>query len=76
MIYYTHMDSKIQKEVGKKIKAVREKNDLTQAEVATKADMNVNYYARIERGEENPSLDILQRIIKALKVKSSEILPF
>ncbi len=70
------MDSKVQREVGKKLKAVREKKDLTQVEVATKADVNVNYYARIERGEENPSLDILQRIIKALKVKSSEILPF
>lgn len=70
------MDTKIRKELGSKLKATREKENLTQVEVATKADINVNYYARIERGEENPSLDILQRIIKALKAKSSDILPF
>lgn len=70
------MDSKVLKEVGKKLKAAREKKEMTQAEVAEKADMNVNYYARIERGEENPTLELLQRIIKALKVKSSDILPF
>lgn len=70
------MDSKTQATVGKKLKSAREKKEMTQADVATKADININYYARIERGEENPSMDILQRIIKALKVKSSDILPF
>ena len=35
-----------------------------------------NYYARIERGEENPSYEVLEKIIKALKVKSSEVFPF
>ena len=39
-------------------------------------NMNTNYYACIERGEVNPSLDKLYAIIKALGVKSSAILPF
>lgn len=69
------MDSS-KKALGVKLKKVREDKKLTQAELASKADINVNYYARIERGEENPSIDILERITKALKVKSSEILPF
>ncbi len=71
------MDSpKTRKEVGIKIKAAREKKRMTQAEVAEKADMNTNYYACIERGEVNPSLDKLYAIIKALGVKSSAILSF
>ncbi len=64
------------KEIGEKIKKARLKTNLTQADVAEKADIHVNYFARIERGEENPSIDIIEKIAKALKVKSSEILPF
>ena len=44
--------------------------DLTQQEVADAAGMHVNYYARIERGEENPTYDKLHDIKKALNIKS------
>ena len=65
-----------QEQLGKKIKKARQKAELTQVQVAEKAGIHVNYYARIERGEENPSFDVIESIAKALKVKSSEILPF
>lgn len=65
-----------QEELGKKIKTARRKADMTQAEVAEKAGIHVNYFAQVERGEVNPSYEVLESIAKALKVKSSEILPF
>lgn len=65
-----------QDQLGKNIKKARQKSGLTQFEVAQKADIHANYYARIERGEVNPSVEILEAIAKALKVKSSDILPF
>lgn len=65
-----------QAELGKNIKKARNKAGLTQAQVAEKAGIHTNYFARVERGEENPSFDILEKIAKALKIKSSEILPF
>ena len=49
---------------------------MTQVEVAEKADISVNYYARVERGEVNPSLDIFKSILKALKTTSSKVLDF
>lgn len=58
-------------ELGKTIKKAREKEKLTQAEVAKKANIHVNYYAQIERGEVNPSYEILESIAKALKTKFS-----
>lgn len=58
-------------ELGKTIKKAREKLKLTQAEVAQKAGIHVNYYAQIERGEVNPSYEILESIAKALKTKFS-----
>jgi len=64
------------KQVGSKIKEIREKAKLTQAQVAKKADIHVNYFARLERGEVNPSVETVQSIAKALKVKSGDILPF
>jgi transcriptional regulator with XRE-family HTH domain len=62
------------KELGEKLRRVREDLGLTQAEVAEKADLHTNYYARIERGEENPSFEKLQGIMKALKIKSLNLL--
>ena len=66
----------LQDKLGKNLKKVRLRLGLTQAAVAERAGIHINYYARIERGEENPSFEVLERIAKALRVKSSEILPF
>lgn len=70
------MTKTLRKQLGKNLKKARLKAGLSQQEVADKAGMHVNYYARIERGEVNPSQEKLYGIVKALKVKSSKILPF
>ncbi len=62
--------------IGKKLKDARKKLGLKQSDVAEKADISVNYYARIERNEENPTLETLERVLKALKLKSSDVLAF
>jgi putative transcriptional regulator len=64
------------KKVAKKLKILRLERDLTQAEIAEKAKMSVNYYAKIERGEVRPSVDIYERLAKALKATASDIFPF
>jgi transcriptional regulator with XRE-family HTH domain len=61
------------KEIGETFRGMREKAKLTQVEVAKKADMDVNYYARIERGLGNPSLVKIYSIMKALNMKSLNI---
>jgi transcriptional regulator with XRE-family HTH domain len=64
----------LRKQLGIKLRDIREKNHLTQQEVADAAGIHVNYYARIERGEENPTYEKLQDIKKALKVKKLDLL--
>ncbi len=59
-----------------KLRVNRLKAKLTQKELAEKLGVHVNYYARIERGEENPSLETLKKLTKILKIKSSDILSF
>lgn len=54
----------------KKLKAARKKLGFTQVDVAEKVGIYPNHYARIERGEVNPSWDTLKEILKVLKIKS------
>lgn len=63
-------EKNMSKELGCRLRTLREKAKLTQAEVATKAGITVNYYARIERGEENPTWVKIEHIKKALGVDS------
>ena len=56
------------KELSRKLSAAREKLGLTQEEVAKRAGMGANYYAKIERGEHTPKGTTLQKIYKALKI--------
>lgn len=70
------MAKNIRKQLGNNLKKFRLKVDLTQKELAKKAGIHPNYYARIERGEANPSQEKIFGIIKALRVKSSDILPY
>lgn len=61
---------KNRKKLGNKLKQAREKLGFTQAEVAEKLGLHVNYYARLERGEENTTIDRLDEVFKVLKIKS------
>ncbi len=60
--------------IGRKLKKARIDQEMTQADVAKKAGISTNYYARIERGEVSPSFEIVKEIAKAVKIKPSEIL--
>ena len=65
--------SKIRKELGARLRQAREKIGLTQQQVADAADIDVSYYAQIERGEVNPSFDVLHNIAQTLKIKSLDL---
>ncbi len=59
-------------DIAKIFKEAREKQGLTQEEVAKKAGVNANYYARVERaGKTGPMArgDIINKIARALGVK-------
>jgi len=70
------MTDKTRKLVGNTLRQLRRKQGLTQAELAKKAGISPNFYARVERGKVKASLDTYESVIKALNVKSSDVLPF
>ena len=70
------MTDKMAQKVAEKLKEVRLEKGMTQADIAEKAGLHPNSYAKIERGEATPSLETLEKIAKALSVRSSDLLPF
>ena len=67
---------KVSKQIAENLRVARTNAGLTQVQLADKAKINSNYYAKIERAEIKPSVDTLEKIVKALGVKSSTIFPF
>lgn len=70
------VNPKSQQAFGRNLREIRERKKLSQEEVAQLSDISVTYYAGIERGEENPTFAVIEHLCKALKVKSSQVLPF
>ena len=62
--------------IGKNMRKIRDNQRRDQVEIAEEAGISTSFYARLERGEGNPTLEVLFAVIKALHVKSSDILPF
>jgi len=68
------MDEK--KMVGLRIKELRKSKGLSQEKLAEKVETSPNYLSRIERGTENPTLDMLIKLSNALDVEMWEIFDF
>jgi transcriptional regulator with XRE-family HTH domain len=68
------MPSEHTKRVAKIFEDARHKQGLTQNEVAEKAGLHPNSYAKIERAESEPSTESLRKLIKALNIDPSKVL--
>lgn len=64
----------IYKLLGKRIKLERQKNNLTQEQLAEKVDISSSYMGQIERGERNVTIDNLIRIANILNVSIDYLL--
>lgn len=61
------------REVGERIRQVRETHNLSQPDVCGRAGIDVATYSRIERGHSSPLLDTLIRIADAIGVPLTEL---
>lgn len=61
---------KARKELDEKLRQARIVVKMTQQEVASAAGVHINFYARVERGEENPSFDKFRSIMKVLDIET------
>ncbi|HMO78053.1 MAG TPA: helix-turn-helix transcriptional regulator [Candidatus Paceibacterota bacterium] len=59
---------------GKKLRAERVACDVSQEKLAEKTKLSRNYIGSLERGEANPSLLTIEKVAKALRVESWNLL--
>lgn len=71
---YTPAEQKILKQVGSKIRALRNETGLSQEDFAKKVDLDRTYISDVERGERNVSVLNLFKIAKGLKKPASLLL--
>ena len=60
---------------GAVIKELREKNNLTQAELAERINSTKSYISKLEKGHVNPSAGLFFSIINALGMKVEIVKP-
>ena len=62
----------IKQKVGNRIRELRKDLELSQEALALKAEVDRTYVTDVENGRRNVSLEILERIIKALNVSIAD----
>jgi len=62
------------KQVGKKIRHLREQKGWSQEQLAFEAELHRTYISGIERGVRNPTITIIARIAACLEVQPSQLL--
>ena len=63
----------IQQEFGDRVRELRQKEGLSQEELAFRAGIHRTYIGGIERGERNPGLKNIARLSKALGISLAEL---
>jgi transcriptional regulator with XRE-family HTH domain len=68
-------DAEIIAVVAENVRRIRKgtKPKLSQEKLAFAADLDRTYVSAVERGEKNPTISVLARIAKALKVRAAEL---
>lgn len=69
-------DEEFAAKIPENLSKIRKQLRYTQKEVAEKAGLNPNYYAKVERGDGVPSVKTLYKIARALDVTVTDIVGF
>ncbi len=64
----------VRRRIGLNVRRYREALDLSQEELAFDAKLHRTYLSGVERGVRNPTVTVIERIAKALKVPSARLL--
>jgi transcriptional regulator with XRE-family HTH domain len=60
--------------MARTVRTLRQARGLTQAQLADKSGVTREYIARLEAGRYDPSLSVIEKVAKALKVKVGKLL--
>lgn len=66
-------NARLPKALGKKIQKIRKNTGMTQEDVAYKIGISRAYMGYIEQGRYSPSLEVLEKIARVLKIRMSDL---
>mgnify|MGYP006424645963 CR=1 FL=1 len=66
----------IKEKFGSKVRELRRNAGYSQEEFASRASLDRTYLSSIERGERNVSIEVAEKIAKALKIKIINLFEF
>ena len=58
---------------GRRVRELRNKAELSQEQLAERADLHWTYVSEVERGRRGPSLDVVGRLAAGLRTSPSEL---
>jgi len=59
-------EKKLVRQIGKRIRGLREAQNLSQEALAASAEVDFSHLGKLERGEGNPTIELIVRIANAL----------
>ena len=59
--------------IGLLLRYYRKLQNLSQSDLAERADINEKYYSKIERDENNPTYSVVNKIVNALEMKMTQL---
>ena len=62
------------KKFGKRVRELRKEKDISQEELAHRAELHRTYIGMIERGEKNITLINIEKVANALQIEVKELL--
>ncbi len=68
--------TKSNQKLGRNIQKARKIKGYTQEELAEVLNISRTHMGHIEQGRKTPSLELLEKIAKALKVKVRDLIPY
>lgn len=63
----------VRKRVGNNVRRLREKQGVSQEELAARAELHRTYISGVERGIRNPTVVVLEKVADALGVELSAL---
>ncbi len=66
----------IKEQFGKRLKELREKNNMTQEKLEGETGIDRSYISGVERGKRNISIVNIEKIAKAFNIELSELFEF
>lgn len=68
--------SNLKDKFGKRLKELREDNDLTQEELSFRTNLSVEFISALERGVYAPSFETIEKLTQALNTTPKDLFTF